>query len=234
MTERYIPAGRTSRVKTSSGLLQLQTEYAYHPYPRITTTIQSSGQVLHKVEKRLENEICTIEEQQLMENIMKRQHTEVEEIVCRQPVPPQPQQPETSPTPEIVLKSKTQEPDQPSKSIRELLRELPGVEHVFRLDNSGVFHSDAVSEQFRKSFGPVFKGLNELLLLFDELPGPGPRRRRGIYEVQRDRLYLISAGDECLFITIKRIDRDTDYEKALKEIAFGKWGPDFAHQDMTN
>ena len=68
MVERYIPAGRTSLVKTGSGSLQLQTEYAYHPYPRITTAIQSSGQVLHKVEKRLAKEIGSIEEQQRMKD----------------------------------------------------------------------------------------------------------------------------------------------------------------------
>jgi hypothetical protein len=226
MTERYIPSGRTSLVKTGTGSLQLQTEYAYHPYPRITTTIQSSGQVLHKVEKRLEKEIGSIEEQQRMENIMKRQHAEVETIVRRQPGP---QQTKASDQPEAGPASETPDSVQTPKSIKELLREVPGVEHIYRLDNSGVFHSEAVSKQFKKSFAPVFKGLHELLLLFDELPGPGPRRRRGIYEVQRDRLYLISVGNECLFVTVNRVDRETDYEQALKETAFGKWGPDFAY-----
>ena len=211
--------------------MQLQTEYAYHPYPRITTTIQSAGQVLHKVEKRLEKEIGSIEEQQRMEDIMKRQHTEVEAIVRRQPGPLQPKAPAVT---EAAPVSETMESDQRSKSIKELLRELPGVEHIFRLDNSGIFHSDAVSDQFKKSFGPVFKGLHELLMLFDEMPGQGARRRRGIYEVQRDRLYLISTGDECLFVTVKRVDRETDFEHALREVAFGKWGPDFVQQDQIS
>lgn len=227
MVERYIPAGRTSLVKTGTGSLQLQTEYAYHPYPRITTTIQSSGQVLHKVEKRLEKEIGSIEEQQRMEDIMKRQHGEVEVIVRRQS---DPQRTQAAPPPEAA----TPEFVQTTKSIKELLREVPGVEHIYRLDNTGVFHSETVSKQFKKSFSAVFKGLHDLLLLFDELPGPEPRRRRGIYEVQRDHLYLISVGDECLFVTVTRVDHKTDYEQALREVAFGKWGPDFVHQDQTN
>lgn len=224
MIERYIPAGRTSLIKAGSGSLQLQTEYAYHPYPRITTTIQSSGQVLHKVEKRLEKEIGSIEEQQRMEDIMKRQHGEVEAIVRRQS---HRQPTQTSLSPEAAPPELVQTP----KSIKDHLREVPGVEHIYRLDNSGVFHSEAVSKQFKKSFAPIFKGLHELLLLFDELPGPGPRRRRGIYEVQRDRLYLISIGNECLFVTVNRVDDKTDYEQTLREVAFGKWGPDFVHQD---
>jgi len=231
MVERYIPAGRTSLVKTGATPLQLQTEYAYHPYPRITTTIQSSGQVLHKVEKRLEKEIGSIEEQQLMEDIMKRQHAEVEAIVRRRP---DQLQTETTERPEEPPGAETPDPAETAKSVKDILREVPGVEHIFRLENSGLFHSQAVSDQFRKSFAQVFKGLQELLMLFDELPGPGPRRRRGIYEVQRDRLYLISVGNECLFVTVNRVDHQTDYEQALKEAAFGKWGPDFVHHDQTN
>jgi hypothetical protein len=230
MVERYIPAGRTSRIKSGDGALQLQTEYAYHPYPRITTTIQSSGQVLHKVEKRLEKEIGSIEQQQRMEDIMKRQHAEVEEIVRRQPNAGQTaaNNPGTDPA------TGTPDPTQASRSIMDILRKVPGVEHIYRLDNNGTFHSDTVSDQFKKSFASVFKGLFELLQLFDELPGPGPKRRRGIYEVQRDRLYLISTGQECLFVTVNPNDSETNYEDALKEAAFGKWGPDFVQQNRTN
>ncbi len=238
MVERYIPAGRTSRIKGGPGLLQIQTEYAYHPYPRITTSIQSEGQVLHKIEKRLEAEIATIEEQQQMEEVMRRQHSEVEEIVRRQ----QEAQAATSPSPpddtpqDIALTESepvppVEMPSQP-KSVREMLREVPGVEHIYRLDNTGEFHGEASGEQFRKTFSAVFKGLQELLMIFDELPGPGPRRRRGIYEVERDRLYLVSMGEECLFVTVNRVDRDTDYEKALKEAAFGIWGPDFIQPEQ--
>lgn len=230
MVERYIPAGRTSLVETGASSLQLQTEYAYHPYPRITTTIQSSGRVLHKVEKRLQKEIGSIEEQQRMEDIMKRQHSEVEAIVRRQS---DPQQSIASNQPDAAPVSESSESIQTPRSIKELLREVPGVEHIYRLDNTGVFHSEAVSKQFKKLFASVFKGLHDLLLLFDELPGPGPRRRRGIYEVQRDRLYLISVGNECLFVTINRVDHETDYERVLREVAFGKWGPDFVHQDPS-
>jgi hypothetical protein len=113
------------------------------------------------------------------------------------------------------------------QTIRDALREVPGVQHVYRISNDGQFHGQATAEQFKKAYSAIFKGIQELLTIFDELPGPGPKRRPGVYEVERDRLYLISMGDECLFVTVRRAGPDIDYEQALKKAAFGEWGPDY-------
>ena len=223
-TNRYIPAGRTSLVRKESGPLQLQTEYTYRPYPRITTTILNSGQVLHKIEKRLPRLVDSAEELARMEEIIRHQHAEVERIVQLQDVPQTAASPQDQTPPP---QSSEMETEESPNGLRESLREVPGVEHIYRLSNDGTFHGQATAHQFRKAFAAIFKGLHDLLTLFDELPGPGPRRRRGVYEVERDRLYLISTGDECLFVTVNRVDLNTDYEKTLKEAAFGQWGPDF-------
>jgi len=223
-TNRYIPAGRTSLVQKESGPLQLQTEYTYRPYPRITTTILNSGQVLHKIEKRLPRVVDSAEELTRMEEIIRHQHAEVEQIVQLQDVPPTAGSPQDQTPPAQSSKMETEES---LNGLKESLREVPGVEHIYRLSNDGTFHAQATAHQFKKAFATIFKGLHELLTLFDELPGPGPRRRRGVYEVERDRLYLVSTGDECLFVTVGRADPDTDYEKAFKKAAFGQWGPDF-------
>jgi len=219
VADKYIPAGRTSLITKESGPVQLQTEYTYRPYPRITTTILNAGQVLHKIEKRLEREVGSAEELVRMEEIIRRQHAEVEAIikredmtdalaVHREPAPsPQPAVPEETP------------------DTRNKLREVPGVEHIYRIGNDGEFHGQATELQFKKAFAAIFKGIHELLGLFDKLPGP--KRRQGVYEVERDRLYLVSLGEECLFVTVNRVDRDTDFEQALKKAAFGEWGPDF-------
>ena len=223
VTNRYIPTGRTSLVKRESGPLQLQTEYTYRPYPRITTTILDSGQVLHKIEKRLPREVASAEELVRMEEVIRRQHTEVERIVQEQDTP----QTATSPQDQTPVAPPEREAAQSPNDLNQLLREVPGVEHIYRLGNDGTFHGQAAAHQFKKAFAAIFKGLHDLLTLFDELPGPGLRRRRGVYEVERNQLYLISTGDECLFVTVNRTDLNTDYEKALKEAAFGRWGPDF-------
>ena len=223
-TNRYIPAGRTSLVRKESGPLQLQTEYTYRPYPRITTTILNSGQVLHKIEKRLPRVVASAEELTRMEEIIRHQHAEVEKIVQLQDVPPTAASPQNQTPP---ARSPEIETEESSNGIRESLREVPGVKHIYRLRNDGTFYGQATAQQFKKAFAAIFKGLNDLLTLFDELPGPGPRRRRGVYEIERGRLYLISTGDECLFVTVNRTDLNTDYEKAFKKAAFGQWGPDY-------
>ncbi|MCK4461450.1 MAG: hypothetical protein KAW46_06575 [candidate division Zixibacteria bacterium] len=223
-TNRYIPTGRTSLVKRESGPLQLQTEYTYRPYPRITTTILDSGQVLHKIEKRLPSVVDSAEELVRMEEVIRQQHTEVEKIVQEQDTP----QTATSPRDQTpVTTPPEREAAQSPNDLNQLLREVPGVGHIYRLGNDGTFHGQATAHQFKKAFAAIFKGLHDLLTLFDELPGPRLRRRRGVYEVERNQLYLISTGDECLFVAVNRTDPDTDYEKALKEAAFGRWGPDF-------
>ncbi len=218
-TNRYIPAGRTSLVKRESGPLQLQTEYTYRPYPRITTTILNSGQVLHKIEKRLPRVVASAQELTRMEEIIRHQHAEVERIVQLQDVPQRAGSPQEQTPP---AQSPEMESEESPSGLRESLRKVPGVEHIYRLSNDGTFHGQATAHQFKKAFATIFKGLHDLLTLFDELPGPGPRRRRGIYEVERNRLYLISTGDECLFVTVNRTDLNTDYEKALKEAVFGR------------
>jgi len=77
MVTTYIPAGRTSLVKKGGLSLQIQTEYARIPAPRITTTILKNGQVLHKVQRELEYQITSLEEQASTEEIIKRQHMAV-------------------------------------------------------------------------------------------------------------------------------------------------------------
>ena len=60
---QFIPAGRTSLVNKDGSSIQIQTEYAFRPYPRVTTTILDNGRVLHKVERKLNKGIDSIEEQ---------------------------------------------------------------------------------------------------------------------------------------------------------------------------
>src|SRR3990172_3768301 len=78
---QYIPAGRISMVDKGGVALHVQTEYAYRPYPRVTTTILDRGRVLHKVEKKLPKGIDSPEEQSQMEEVIKHQHSEILAII---------------------------------------------------------------------------------------------------------------------------------------------------------
>lgn len=207
----YIPVGRTSLVRKGQVSLQVQTEYASRPNPRVTTSIFNNGRMLHKIERTLDNPVTTPEEQLRIEMSIKRQHTEIIAIIegSSYNIPPTE---DGAPTPT--------EADSPA-TLCDRITALPGVQRVFQVDNEGKFVGDPGSEQFRKMFSVVFKNLQELLELFDRVPGVGVTRARGVYEVERDRLYLASGGRECFFVLVRRVDVTTNYEKALKEIISG-------------
>ena len=205
-TSNYIPTGRTSLVKKDMMELQVQTEYAHRPNPRITTTITRDGQVVHKVERSLDRQIASQEEQERAENTIKRQHAEVVSIIRNgsSMTPPQP-----DPAEQTVI--------QP-RSVYDKLAALPGVQRIYSLDNEGNFRDTSKESQFRQAFAAIFKNLHELMNLFERKPGVGYTRRQGVYEVERDRLYFVSVGLECYFVFVGRVDYAMDYEKAIKQI----------------
>ncbi len=199
----FIPTGRTSLVKNGDLSFQVQTEYAYRPYPRITTTILNDGQVLHKVEKKLQQPISSIDEQTRVEGIIKNQHGVVLNAIQ-----------EDSPALEPQVAQEPAESDR-NLSEYECLVNIAGVQKVFHLDTDGNFIGVNGSEQFRRSFGKIFKSLKDVMDIFVQLT-PGDVRENGVYEVERDRLYFVSTGADCYFLAIRRTDGETVYEKAIK------------------
>lgn len=226
-TSNYIPTGRTSLVKKEDLSLQVQTEYAFRPVPRITTTISREGQVIHKIERALERPISSLEEQDLAENTIRRQHAEIVGIIKRgsmipaQPSPVQAEEPTviqeaaTMPDPEVDDEPKD---ELPTMSVYDRLMAIPGTQRIYRLDNEGNFVNDNGSSEFKRAFAMIFKNLQDLMSLFERMPGVGITRQKGVYEVDRDRLYFVSVGLECYFIVVYRVDNDTDYEKAIKAV----------------
>lgn len=202
----FIPAGRTSLVKKGNAGLQLQTEYAYRPYPRITTTVSSSGQVLHKIERKLKRAIESFEEQQKVEEAIRRQHSEVSSVIEQQTF-----------VASLGFKDKLEEKWN-GLSLFDQIASIPGVEKIFKLDTDGHFYSSENGNEFKKVFSTIFKNLRDLLEVFSQLPGDPMTRERGVYEVQPNRLYFASLGNECLFIIVRRTDDLTNYEQAISKI----------------
>lgn len=206
----YIPVGRTSLVRRGRIDLQVQTEYATRPYPRITTTVLNSGQVLHKIEKKLEEPIRSQEEQVRAQRVLQQQHADVTTLLesdsAITPSQPKPQA------------STAKETAGSKRSLTERLAALNGIQRIYQLDNDGNFIGSGSMDQFRRAFAPVLKHMHELLGVFVELPGPNGRREQGVYEIERDSLYMISTGKEFFFVVVKRADRDTNFEKSLREI----------------
>ena len=186
--------------------MQVQTEYASRPRPRITTTILKEGQVVHKIERPLERAIESVEEQQRAEATIKRQHAEVVTIVQSESYARDDDQ-------SGHMKVQTATFD-----TVEALQAIEGVVRVYRVDNEGNFIGGAMSDQFRRQFAPVLKGMSEIVQVFSRMPGVGINRRQGVLELERDRLYFASGGPECYFILVNRNGSATDFESAIKEV----------------
>jgi hypothetical protein len=210
----FIPAGRTSLVKQGKTALQVQTEYAPRPNPRITTTVSKDGQVMHKIERGLNQAVTSPEEQSRAESTLVRQHKEIIGIIEKKAMA-------TAESPATLLLTEVA-PDVAEArsvgSVYERLEALPGVKRVYRTDNEGQFAGVRTSEHFRKAFGPIFKSLPELINLFARVPGVGFTRQQGVYEVTRDRLYLVSEGLECFFVVVDPVCEITDYEAAIRKV----------------
>ena len=205
-TTKYIPVGKTSLVKKSEADLQVQTEYAYRPYPRITTSISVKGQIVHKIERKFDKTIDSFEEQKKMEFYIGRQHSEVLEILK-----------ETTFVSSLKI-PKDDAPEDKRLNIYDKLNEIYGVQRVFQLDNDGNFVTENLTKEFRNSFTPIFRNLREFIDIFVQLPGHTGRRESGVYEVEPDRLYLASTGAEMYFLIVQRIDNTTNYEKEIKAV----------------
>lgn len=84
MTEtktHYIPAGRSGLVAKGEFELQVQTEYAPRPIPRISTTILCSGELLHRIDVPLDDPIESQKDVATAERLIMLQHGEVLRIV---------------------------------------------------------------------------------------------------------------------------------------------------------
>ncbi|MDD3730906.1 MAG: hypothetical protein PHU88_00835, partial [candidate division Zixibacteria bacterium] len=173
------------------------------PTPQITTTIINEGRVVHKIRRDLDKPISSIEEQNRMEVTIKRQHAEIIDIIQSEFYNPE----------SIGKKVLKHEKNMP---LRDRLASIPGVKKIFTLDNEGNFISEKASKQFQETFSMIFKNIQELMKLFARTPGVGKTREKGVYEIERDRLYFVSVGSECYFMVVKRLGGEIDYEQVIR------------------
>jgi len=190
MAENYIPSGRTSAVNKDGIVYQLQTEYVRHPHTRVVTTIFTQGQVLHKIEKEVSTAVTTIDEMHRVEDFIKGQHREISLIIKERGLPTKPADSE---------KKRFFSDSAPASR----LKEVPGIERVYVVTKDGHIVGDkSTTTQFKKMFRHVFRELPEMLKVFTAVPGRENRREKGIYEVEPNRILLVSTGQEYYLILI--------------------------------
>lgn len=190
MADQYIPAGRTSRVQTGDAEFQIQTEYAKRPNPRVTTTIFTKGEVLHKIEKALEFAVDSIEQMHRVEDMIKAQHTEVAKIVREKGLPasaaPAEQAAQNAPTFDRILF-------------------LDEVERVYLVTGDGrLIDPSGETSRVKRAFKHVIRELPTLLNVFASLPGERDTREDGLYEIEQGRIILGSAGTEFYLILLRQ------------------------------
>ncbi len=220
----FIPAGRTSLVKKGKIDFQVQTEYAFRPYPRLTTSISNNGQVVHKIEKRLGKGIESFEEQNHTEGAIQKQHREVLEIIVNGAREPEDVNANNEDhtiigyerVPQVKLDIPTL--DNACLTLMDRIKNVPGVNYVFELDGYGEFTNQSLKDSFKRKYAFVFKNLRDILQVFSAVPGREHIHQTGVYVIEERKLYLISSGDMFYFVTLSDFDRSLNYEKAFKSI----------------
>lgn len=184
--------------------MQVQTEYASRPTPRITTTIIREGQVIQKIERNLDNPISSHDEQASTERVIQKQHIEICNILkANKKGKNEPEAANTSQAPVTDL------------SVLERIQSVAGVERIFRLDNDGNFIGAKPSKEFNSAFALVLSSLREILDIFVRIPGIGPTRETGVYEMERNSLYLISMGTEFYIVVTGFPGPEDGFERAF-------------------
>ena len=186
--------------------MQVQTEYASRPAPRITTTILDSGRVLHKIENRLDRLIESLADQEMAEKAIKVQHFDVLEII----------RDESSGT--ESSRSEVSKEESSGESVYNKLLAVRGVKQVFHLDYEGNFLSVNASAVFRRAFKDVFGNIRQIIDIFVRLPETETSRERGVYEINRGELYLASDGDDCYFVVFGEKTLGSNCEQVIKAI----------------
>jgi hypothetical protein len=210
-SDNFIPVGRTSLAKNGNIVYQVQTEYAARPYPRVTTSVLNNGQVLHKVEKRLDRPVSSLEERSYTEAMIFRQHGEVMATI-------QKKEPSLSRSPlaEDFVAAHEKAP------LYRQLNSIPGFQHVYRLNTDGTFISEISARQFKKTFSKIYKHVQEVVEVFALIPGALRERQKGVYEIEPYRLYFVSVGSECYFVSFLPSGEEINYETILQKMVFGE------------
>jgi hypothetical protein len=77
----FNPPGRLSSYKHADKTIQVQTEYAPRPRPRVTTSVVLDGRIIHKLDRPWEDGVETGELQKALETSLAEQHRQAMELV---------------------------------------------------------------------------------------------------------------------------------------------------------
>ncbi len=156
----FIPLGRLSSHDHAGKTIQIQTEFATRPQPRVTTSVVLDGRIVHKADSPWEQGIESEEDRKNLEKFLSDQHHKVRDMVRAQ-------------AEEIVGKTAqtTESPEFPDSSFRdsmvEVLGSLPSVTGVYEFDEQG---KTIFSHNYQEIFAEWDREFKMLTRLVDKLP----------------------------------------------------------------
>lgn len=189
---KYQPPGRLSKVSGSDYMIQIQTEYAWTPHPRITTSVVLDGVIIHKIQKNWQGDLESDEERRVVQQLINKQHDEVESII--------------ESNRDLILNYSLK---QEKKTDFGAINSIEGVKRALLLTTDGVispFNDDKVDPAQVKMFEQLF----ELIEVVDYCTRLGTMEEAYLV-VDEDRIMIFKYKDNYLIVTIeeKASPRDT-------------------------
>jgi len=178
---KFLPAGRLSKVEEHGVIIQVQTEFSWRPHPRIATSVCLDGVILHKVQKDWEAPIESEAQQTAVEKFIDRQHGEVVTIVESQKR-------------QLVSVQKL---ENVAAALREIIAEN-GVNGAWCLTEKGIISPDSGGKELLPQYKCVFEGLISLCSFLSSISSMGELVDGEI--VLRDDLLMVIRRSVCCFI----------------------------------
>jgi len=195
---KFQPPGRLSKVSGQDYMIQIQTEFAWNPVPRITTSVVLDGVIVHKIQKEWKGQLETEEEQQIVGRYINRQHDEVEKIV-------------KSNQDFILNYSKS--------TVKEMnfegIAEIEGVQRAFLLTSDGLM-TPFREEEIELEKVQLFEKLFELVEFLDHMTRMGGMDEAYLV-LNEDRILIFRYRDNFLRITLEEAASPKDTARRVVE-----------------
>jgi hypothetical protein len=158
----FMPPGRLSGYKYAGKTIQVQTEYATRPHPRVTTSVVLDGRTVHKTDHPWDQGVATEETGKALEKFLAEQHRQTLGLVkarAHEYVGGSPEEKPAAEYPEPSFRD----------SMNEILSSVPFVTGLCELDRSGkiVYSRDFCNIQ--ADFGREFQIFAKLISSLPEI-----------------------------------------------------------------
>jgi len=165
-------------------MIQIQTEYAWTPHPRITTSVVLDGVIIHKIQKDWQGNLESDGERKIVSQLINKQHNEVESII--------------ESNREIIL-NYSRMPDK--KTDFSAIKRITGVRTALLLTADGVispFNDEKVDPAQIKMFEHLF----ELVEVVDFCTRLGTMEEAYLV-IDQDRIMIFKYKENYLIVTIE-------------------------------